>query len=268
MMYVGPAATRDQLLEYAAPLAQHVASSLTLVTGDGNGSDLLLREAQQRLAPANNLTVTSLSLPGDASHAILSAAEQQPFDLVVFGRLRPRLTHLLPRSRSKVIAQRLHPSALRIQGKVNPIRHILVASGGDYHTYADVRVAAQIAQPLQAMITIMHIVSQQSLVFEGFRPRQIDIGEFLAGSSAEASTLRTAAASLRERGISVNLRGRSGPVLDQLLDELRSGNYDMLVIGAHSVARPLDRMLLEDIADELLDMSPIPVLVVKGYTAE
>ena len=60
MMYVGPAATRDQLLEYAAPLAQHVASSLTLVTGDGNGSDLLLREAQQRLKALPNGVVTFL----------------------------------------------------------------------------------------------------------------------------------------------------------------------------------------------------------------
>ena len=267
MIYVGPAATRDQLLEYATPLAQHVASALTLVTGDGTGSDVLLHEAQQRLALPNTLPVTALALPGDASHAILSAAEQQSFDLVVFGRLRRPLTHLLPRSRSKVIAQRLHPSVLRIQGKVNPIRRLLVASGGDYHTYSDVRVAAQIAQPLQAEITLMHIVSQQSLVFEGFHPRQIDVEEFLSGSSAEAGTLRIAAASLRERGINVNLRGRSGPVLDELLDELRSGRYDMLVIGAHSIARPLDRMLLEDIAGELLDMSPIPVLVVKGYAA-
>lgn len=268
MIYVGPAATRDQLLEYTAPLAQHVASSLTLVVGDGTGRDVLLREAKQRLMPPEHVKVSSLSLPGDASHAILGAAEQQPVDLVVFGRLRPRLTHLLPRSRSKVIAQRLQPSVLRIQGRIGPIRRILVASGGDFHTYDDVRVAAQIAEPLKAEITLMHVVSQQSLVFEGFRPRQLDIDEFLSGSSAEASTLRTAAATLRERGITVTLRGRSGPVLDELLDELRSGHYDMLVIGAHRIARPLDRMLLEDIAGELLDLSPVPVLVVKGYMAE
>jgi len=38
----------------------------------------------------------------------------------------------------------------------------------------------------------------------------------------------------------------------------------MLVIGAHRVASALDRILLEDITDDLLDVSPLPVLVVKG----
>jgi nucleotide-binding universal stress UspA family protein len=68
---------------------------------------------------------------------------------------------------------------------------------------------------------------------------------------------------LNERGVPAQVKGRVGPVLDEILAELRIGSYDLLVIGAHRVASALDRILLEDITDDLLDISPLPVLVVK-----
>jgi nucleotide-binding universal stress UspA family protein len=90
------------------------------------------------------------------------------------------------------------------------------------------------------------------------------VESFLTDDSSEARTLRRATAILRDRGVACELKGRIGPVLDEILAELRVGSYDMLVIGAHRVASALDRILLEDITDDLLDVSPLPVLVVKG----
>ena len=69
---------------------------------------------------------------------------------------------------------------------------------------------------------------------------------------------------LNEQGVPAEVRGRVGPVLDEILSELRVGSYDLLVIGAHRVASALDRILLEDITDDLLDLSPLPVLMVKN----
>lgn len=265
LIYAGPAAARDQVLEYSAGLARKAATAITLVTGGGQERYPLVDEAARRIAAPEGVAVALHALPGDAHQAILAATEDQQYDLVIFGRLHRPLGRLIPGPRSKAIAQRLQPSVLRVQGVVRPPQRILVASGGDYHTFEDVSTAARLAGPLGASVTIVHIVSQQSLVFEGFGERHISVGEFLAGSSPEASTLRRAAALLRERGIATTVLGRSGPVLDELLDELRSGEHDLLVVGAHRIASPLDRILLEDITGELLDMSPIPVLVVKGH---
>ncbi|HEX9371902.1 MAG TPA: universal stress protein, partial [Roseiflexaceae bacterium] len=174
------------------------------------------------------------------------------------------LGRLLPGAHSKVIARQLEPSVLRVHGQVRPIRRILLASGGDFHTLGDASVAAQIAGPLGASVTMLHVLSQQSVVFEGFPGRRNLVEPFLAGRSPEASTLREAAALLAARGVSARVKGRVGPVLDEILAELRIGSYDLLVIGAHRVASALDRILLEDVTEDLLDVSPLPVLVVKG----
>ena len=264
LLYAGPAPSREAVLQFSGQIVQHCATSLTLVTGGGAERRPLLEDAATRLHIPAHVPVTLSALAGNSQTAILAAARAQPYDLVILGRLHQPLGRLLPGSHSKAIAQRLEPSVLRIHGPVRPIRRILISSGGDYHTFADVDVAAQIAGPLGATITLLHVVSQQSLLFEGFQARRGTIESLLADNSSEALTLRQATIRLRDRGVACELKGRVGPVLDEILAELRAGSYDMLVIGAHRVASALDRILLEDITDDLLDVSPLPVLVVKG----
>jgi nucleotide-binding universal stress UspA family protein len=263
LIYAGAAPSRDSVLQFSVPIVQHVATALTLVTGGGLEQQPLLEQAAARLQVPANVPITFRALPGNAQTAILAAARKQPYDLVIVGRLHQPFGRLLPGAHSKVIAQRLEPSVLRVHGPARPIRRILLASGGDYHTFGDVSVAVRLAKPLGASVTVLHVRSQQSVLFEGLPNNQRTIEAFLSGSTPEANTLRDATAMLNERGVPSELKGRVGPVLDEILAELRVGGYDLLVIGAHRVASALDRILLEDITDDLLDISPLPVLVVK-----
>jgi nucleotide-binding universal stress UspA family protein len=264
LLYAGPAPSREAVLQFSAQIVQRCATSLTLVTGGGGERRPLLEDAAARLGMPSQLPVTLSALAGNSQAAILAAARAQPYDLVILGRLHQPLGRLLPGTRSKVIAQRLEPSVLRVHGPARPIRRILLASGGDYHTFADVEIAAKIAGPLGAAVTLLHVVSQQSLLFEGFSARRRSVVTLLSDDSPESTTLRQAVTMLRDREVECELKARVGPVLDEILAELRVGSYDMLVIGAHRVASALDRILLEDITDDLLDVSPLPVLVVKG----
>jgi len=264
LIYAGPAPSRDLVLQFSAQIVQHVAIALTLVTGGGAERRPLLDQAIERLRPPQGLPVVLRALPGDAQAAILAASREQIYDLVIVGRLHQPLGRLLPGSHSKAIAQRLEPSVLRVHGPARPIQRILLASGGDHHTFDDASITARIAAPLGAAVTLLHVRSQQSLVFEGFPPRRISMADFLAGDPPEAKTLREAAAWLEQQGVPAQIRGRVGPVLDEIMAELRVGSYDLLVIGAHRVTSALDRILLEDITGDLLDTSPLPVLVVRA----
>jgi nucleotide-binding universal stress UspA family protein len=264
LIYAGPAPSHDLVLQFSAQIVQKVATAVTVVTGGGTERQPLLDQAIDWLRAPEGVPVTPRALPGDAQQAILAAAREQSYDLVIVGRLHQQLGRLLPGAHSKAIAQRLEPSVLRVRGPARPIQRILLASGGDYHTFDDASVTARLASPLGAAVTVLHVLSQQSLVFEGFPPRRISVEDFLASSSPEANTLRDATALLNERGVPTQLKGRVGPVLDEIMAELRIGSYDLLVIGAHRVASALDRILLEDITGDLLDTSPLPVLVVKG----
>lgn len=253
LVYVGPAPSRVAVLDWCRHHVAGLASAITLVSG-GTRLDLVREAAAQLDLPG--VTLEQLALPGNAQQAILAAARRQSYDLVVLGRLNRTLTRLLPRPRSKTIAQRLEPSVLRVQGDLQPVRRILLASGGDRTTLTNADLVARLARPLDASVTLLHVRSQVSLVFEppGHEPATTP--------APELEVLHAAQTRLIEAGIPTDTRVRSGPVLAEVLEELR-GDYDLLVIGAHRIGSALDRILLEDVTGDLLDVSPISTLVVK-----
>lgn len=263
LIYAGPGPWRDEALATAAQFIGQVAASVTLVTGGGIRNADLLDDAIVRLSLPPDVDVRRRVVEGAPQEAILTVASESTYDLVIFGRLQRPLERLLPIRRSDALTRRLRTAVLRVSGPVRPIRRILLASGGDQHTFATARYAALLATPLEASVTLLHVVSQQPVVFEGLTPLTADEASFLAGETPEADTLRRAAAWLRERGITVAVRVRFGLVLDEILAELDEGDYDILAVGTHHAAGPLDRVLLEDLTGDLLDRCPRTVLVAR-----
>jgi nucleotide-binding universal stress UspA family protein len=264
LLYAGSAPWRDVVLRFSTPLIAQVAHSLTLVCSDEAGAQQLLDDAAARLAIPAHIPWKTRIVAGDSQTAILTAAHEQPYDLAILGRLNRPLGRLLPGPRSKIITQRLMPSALRVHGVVRPVQRILLASGGDEHTLTNVQVVARLAAPLGASVTVMHVLSQQSICFELIPDAEIAQHEFPHSDRTEATILHTAVDMLRERGVTARMQVRIGPVIDETLAELADGSYDLLVVGAHEPGDALDRLLLEDLTSALLDSSPLPVLVVKN----
>jgi nucleotide-binding universal stress UspA family protein len=264
LLYVGAAPWRDLVLQFSAQIVRYAASELTLVTRDEHEAEALLQDAAERLHIPAHLPVVRHKVPGDAQQAILEIAQQAAYDLVIFGRLNRPLKRLLPVPRSRTIAQRLTSSVLRVHGSGEPIRHILFASGGNYHTFTNVRMLMPLAAALSAEVTVLHVLSQEQICFELIPDTPTAQADFPHSDRPEAMVLRETVDMLHQQGIAARLHVRIGSVVNEVLAELTSGGYDLLVVGEHRVSSALDRMLLEDISSTLLDSSPLPVLLVKG----
>lgn len=263
LLYAGPAPWRDLVLTYSAQFVEKIATALTLVTCGGREEQALLEETLQRFTIPAHVPVTLRALPGNAQAAILDAAQETSYDLVIFGRLNRPLGRLLPGPRSKVIAQRVQHSVLRVHGIVRPIQRILLASSGNSQAFDQARLVAQIAAPLGATVTIVHVLSQQSLFFQGFAEERVVVEQFLDSDLPEARVLRGAAELLNNLGVPATVKGRTGPVVDEVLAEVYTGGHDLLVIGEKRFDNPLDRILIEDMTSHIIDDSPLPVLVAR-----
>jgi nucleotide-binding universal stress UspA family protein len=258
LIYVGPAPSREDVLAFCAATLGPLASAVTLVSGGGRLD--LVRGAAERLALPAGVPVELLALPGNAQSALLAATRRGAFDLVLLGRLNRPLARLLRRPRSKAIAKELEPSVLRVQGQQpRPLGTILLASGGDRTTLTNAAVLAGLAAPLGARVTLLHVRSQQSLLFEP-PGHQADTP---APEGPELAVLREAQGLLEAAGVPTSLKLRNGPVIAEVLAEIHGGHYGMLAIGAHRVTSALDRILLEDLTGDLMDVVPISTLVVK-----
>lgn len=231
-------------------------------------TSLLLSGSRQR---AMEKAVQLLELPpeqvsmhgqaGIVEYTLPEVARKTDADLVIVGRLgsADRLTSGLI---AHLIAKRTPASVLIARGRPEQIRKVLVCTEGSRHGATDFERAAQVAAAFGAQLDVLHVVSQMGLTDAARAEIEEDLRDFTHSDAPEAEHLRELERLLGERGLKGSVIVRSGLVVEEILDAIREGGHDLLVIGAHDIGSPGSH-LYEDLASLILRSSPISTLVVR-----
>lgn len=199
---------------------------------------------------------------GHAAEQILNEAETWHADVIVIGQLGRRgLTRFLMGGTAARVMQYARGSVLLVKGHRPALKKILACTAGGEPGLRDVAAAGQAAAASGARVTVLHVMSQVPLTDRAYLPDLTATAEdLIARQTREGVHLRSALDQLQGRGTA---KVRHGFVVDEILAEVREGDYDLLVVGAHR-ARGLTRWLLDDVTAHLIEDSPVPVLVVRG----
>lgn len=202
---------------------------------------------------------------GHAAEQILDEAETWSAELIVVGQIGQRgLTRFLMGSTATRIVQYAPCSVLLVKTQRAGLRKILVCTAGGQPGLRDVAMAGHVAQHAQAAVTVLHVMSQVPLSDAAYLPDlAASADDLMARHSREGLHLQAALEQLRNLAPGSTAKVRHGFVVDEILAELRDGDYDLLVVGAH-VARGLNRWLLDDVTAHLIEEATTPVLVVRG----
>lgn len=227
---------------------------------------------------------------GHPGENIVNEATTGDYDLVIVGRQPQRSLwkHLFQSSTTMHVVEKSPCPVIVAQGKISPIRRILLCDSGtgntpdgpgtrpgnqfpdqDERTWVSPsrlgRFTAQLAAQIKGKeeVTVLHVMSQIS-AGPGVRGTQLRAGadELIEERSPEGDLLVRDVQTLEQPGIHPNAKVRHGLVVDEILSEARSGDYDLVVIGAHR-NRGWQRVLLDDLARRILARLDRPVLVVK-----
>jgi len=130
---------------------------------------------------------------------------------------------------------------------------ILLAYDGLDHSQPALEEAGRIAAAEGAGVTAFSVVPPDARGSKagghvGLRPH------------AEEDTAR-AHAYLRQHGIDCEMKTEHGDPAEKILEEARSGGYDLLVTGTRGRG-PIARLLLGSISHNVTESAPCPVLVV------
>jgi nucleotide-binding universal stress UspA family protein len=159
------------------------------------------------------------------------------------------------------------------KGRVGPIRRILLCDSGARSPLATSRLntplldrfIAGLADLLdgEEEVTVLHVMSQIS-AGPGVRGKQLraDVEELIAENTPEGELLKQDIQTLSRPGIHPRPKVRHGLVVDEILEEARSGDYDLVVVGAHG-GEGWQRLLLDDLAHEIMLLMDRPILVVR-----
>jgi nucleotide-binding universal stress UspA family protein len=220
---------------------------------------------------------------GSAAHEIVREAREEAYDLIVIGQRQEN--NWLGRWRSTPTSIRVvehAPCAVVVaKGKVSSIQKILLCDSGAQGPLSDLgpvapgnsetgpslltRFTAQLAGMLcgEEEITVLHVMSQIS-AGPGVKGKQLraDALELIEDHSPEGELLLQDVQVLVQPGVRAQAKVRHGLVLDEILDEARGGDYDLLVIGAHR-HEGWQHLLLDDLARKIINQADRPVLVVR-----
>ena len=260
----------NKALKFCAPFVRFAGDSIRLLIAVDNISgkilpsfDSFLEFAQETLGIPNLHTRVRI---GQLYKEILNECREGEYDLVIMGDQQVhRSTYFFLKPLTVRLAEVIQCSVLLVVGKINPVRHILLCDSGAGHASTLNRFSSQWVNLLDGgqEITVLHVMSQIS-AGPGVRGKQLRActEELIAEHTPEGDLLERDVQLLRDSGFRSTPKVRHGLVVDEILTEAQSGDYDLVVIGAHHFGG-WQGLLLDDVAQKIIMRLDRPVLIIK-----
>lgn len=203
---------------------------------------------------------------GHAADEIVAESETGRYDLLMMGQRtsRPLMTRLRGPVTQKVVSQATLP-VLIAKREARPFERVLICDSGvqEPTLLQSFRLHASPILAATTDITILHVMSQISAAPGILGPElRADAGELISAQAPEGMLLAQDMAYLEEMDLHPRALIRHGLVVDEIIAEASTGDYDLVVIGAHR-DQGLPRFLLDDLARELVLNVECATLVVR-----
>jgi nucleotide-binding universal stress UspA family protein len=194
---------------------------------------------------------------GNPIEEIMAEAIASSYDLVVVGGGGGQLGLLHPRlgSTTSKLARKLHTHFLVGRNIPEIIIKILVCAGPDAPSNMTMKLGGKWLSNTSAKIGLLHVI-----------PDLPELPDQKPGKEYQDTLLIHATQQLRETGLKNEILPliRRGLVVDEVINELADGDYQLLVVGAHYQPGQ-DRWqgtLWDDVTDQLLNKCHCSVLII------
>jgi len=257
------------ILQFTAQFNSRAAESITILVNIESGLNCnqnqinsILEEARIRVSLP---VFQALIRVGNPVKNILHEVEIGHYDLVVVNdQPNHRISGLFRVAKVVRITQRIHCPVIVVKGKTHPIQNILMCDSGSPESPFLSSFTARVIDVLPGKqdVTILHVMSQIS-AGPGVRGEQLraNAGELIETHTPEGDLLERDLHSFDKSGLDPVPKVRHGLVVDEILAEAQSGDYDLIIIGAHR--QKWHQFLLEDLSRQIIERADRPVLIVK-----
>jgi len=250
-------------------LARATQSQVTLLGIAENPSDEQpLRQAIEQETDILRRTGVALQTAiqtGEPTAQILVETSAKKYHLIVIGSRRSMASGRSWQShRTYEIIKAIEPPVLVAMGTCERLSRILLCSGGKHFINDAVRLTATFAAALHAEVTLFHVMPEPPAIYAHLTQLEEDVNALLASGSELGRNLVAEKRVLEKLGVIVKVRVRHGFVVDQLLDEMRDGNYDLIVSGSSRARGPLQHYIMGDVTERILEAAECSVLVARS----
>lgn len=254
----------ERSVRLADTIARLTQSSLTFLhivppKGDRAAREHILELARER----GGRLVEARVRRGSPAAEILAELDAGNYDLVLVGANRsPGLKEYLLGSVAMQVVNQAPISVLVAKRVSPPLERILICSSGAEAAERVIESGACLAEAADAQVTLLHVVTPVPSMYTGLGEIDEGLSELLQTDTPIARHLRRGAEILERSQVDADLKLRYGVAADEIIREARSGDYDLIVIGAAKRKSPL-RWALGDVTREVVEKATRSVLVVR-----
>jgi nucleotide-binding universal stress UspA family protein len=161
------------------------------------------------------------------------------------------------------VIKAIAPPVLVAMGEATQLKRFLVCTGGKHFIEDAVRLTGQLAACVGASVTLLHVMAEPPAIYADLVRLEEDVDALLQSGSELGLNLRAQKESLEKLGVSAAVRVRHGFVLDQVFEELRDGEHDLVVTGSSRARGPWRHYIMGDLTRSILNRADCPVLVAR-----
>jgi nucleotide-binding universal stress UspA family protein len=259
----------ENAIELAALLAGPLKAELTLLGIVEKSSDEgPLREALEKQALSlrtQNAQPEIVVRAGEPVRQILDQTSDASYDLVLVGaRWTGATGHYWRSERTYEVIKAIQPPVLVAIGERKQLKRFLVCTGGKEFIEQAVQLTGQIAATLGASVTLLHVMAEPPAIYVNLVQLEDNVDLLLESKSELGINLLRGKKELERLGVPADVRLRHGIVIDQVFEELRAGDYDLIVTGTSQARGLLGHYIMGDLTRSILNLANCPVLVARA----
>jgi nucleotide-binding universal stress UspA family protein len=202
---------------------------------------------------------------GDPVRQIVDQTSKTSYELVVIGaRWTGATGHYWRSEKTYEVIKAIQPPVLVAIGECKHLKRFLVCTGGKEFIEKAVQFTGKLAAAVNASVTLLHVMAEPPAMYADLVRLEENVDQLLKSKSELGTNLRRQRRELERLGVSAEVRLRHGIVIDQVFEEVRAGDYDLIVTGTSHARGLLGHYIMGDLTRVILNRSNVPVLVARA----
>jgi nucleotide-binding universal stress UspA family protein len=196
---------------------------------------------------------------------IVDQTAKTSYDLVVIGtRWTGATAHYWRSERTYEVIKAIQPPVLVAIGERKHLKRFLVCTGGKEFIEQAVQFTGKLAAAVNASVTLLHVMAEPPAMYADLVRLEENVDQLLESKSELGTNLRRQRRELERLGVSTEVRLRHGIVIDQVFEEVRAGEYDLIVTGTSQARGLLRHYIMGDLTRSILNRANCPALVARA----
>jgi nucleotide-binding universal stress UspA family protein len=200
---------------------------------------------------------------GESEQVIPQKANSGDFITVVSPLGRPRIRRWLTGRSIRPLMEKIKGPILYVPEARLPLKKMLISIGGLGYEVAAENLAFEVAVASHADVTILHVITPTDVAYPGTRDMRKHLNDLEDTNTLVGRSLRTALDIAQKSGLNAKATTRQGSVVNEILAEIRKGNYDMVCMGSPYSATGLRQLYTPNVTAEVAEAAHCPVLTAR-----